>query len=72
MLNNIEVIIDLKKNTLNKLKTIEGIGDVKTIKLLSTIELVKRVYYDKNLDKIKLNIAPKVFDFMKNKFNDNK
>ena len=72
ILKSINEIGDLKNITLNKLKTIDGIGEVKAIKLLSAIELGKRVYYDKNLDKIKLNSANKVFDYMKNRFNDNK
>ena len=72
ILKSINEIGDLKNITLNKLKTIDGIGEVKAIKLLSAIELGKRVYYDKNLDKIKLNSANKVFDYMKDRFNDNK
>ena len=72
ILNNVNDISDLRNITLNKLKTIDGIGEVKAIKLLSAIELGKRVYYEKNMVKIKLNSAQKVFEFMKNDFNDNK
>lgn len=72
ILNGVSNISDLKYLTLNKLKEINGVGEVKAIKLLSAIELGKRVYYDKDIIKIKLNTAQKVFDYMKDKFNDNK
>jgi len=72
ILKNMEDVSNLKDLTLNKLKTIEGIGEVKAIKLLSAIELGKRVYYDKNIDKIKLNNTKLVYNYMKNKFKDNK
>ena len=70
ILNNIDDISELKDITLNKLKKIDGIGEIKAIKLLSAIELGKRVYYDKNLVKIKLNTAKKVFDYLKDNFSD--
>ena len=71
ILNSINDVSDLKDITLNKLKNIDGIGNVKAIKLLCAIELGKRVYYDKKIIKIKLNDANKVFNYMKDKFNDN-
>ena len=72
ILKNINDISDLKEMTLNRLKRIDGIGDVKAIKLLAAIELGKRVYYDKNLVKIKLNTANKVYEYIKNDFKDTK
>ena len=72
ILNNINDISELKDMTLNKLKNIEGIGEVKAIKLLSSIELGKRVYYDKNQTKIKLTTADKVFNFIKDDFKNKK
>ena len=71
ILKSIDDISNLKNMTINKLKMIDGIGEVKAIKLLSAIELGKRVYYDKNIEKIKLNSTTKVFEYMKDKFNDN-
>ena len=71
ILDLVDNIYELKDLTLNKLKTIEGIGDVKAIKLLSAIELGKRVYNDKTYNKIKLNSALKVYEFIKDEFSDN-
>lgn len=64
ILQNLNDITDLKDMSLNKLKNIDGIGEVKAIKLLSAIELGKRVYYEKNLQKIKMNTAKKVYIYM--------
>ena len=71
ILDLVDNIYELKDLTLNKLKTIEGIGNVKAIKLLSAIELGKRVYNDKTYNKIKLNSALKVYEFIKDEFSDN-
>ena len=71
ILDLVDNIYELKDLTLNKLKTIEGIGNVKAIKLLSAIELGKRVYNDKTYIKIKLNSALKVYEFIKDEFSDN-
>lgn len=65
ILKNLKDISDLKDISLNKLKQIKGIGEVKAIKLLSAIELGKRVYYDKNIAKIKLNSADKIYNYIK-------
>lgn len=72
IINSIKDISQLKDMTLNKLKKIDGIGEVKAIKPLSAIELGKRVYYDKNWSKIKLNTIEKVYEYMKSEFNDSK
>lgn len=64
ILNSIDDISDLKNISLNNLKNIKGVGEVKAIKLLSAIELGKRVYQDKKIDKIKMNSADKVFNYM--------
>ena len=71
VLSNIKEISELRFITLNKLKQLPGIGEVKAIKLLSALELGKRVYYDKKMDKIKINSSYKVFEYMKDKFKDN-
>lgn len=71
ILDLVDNIYELKDLTLNKLKTIEGIGNVKAIKLLSAIELGKRVYNAKTYNKIKLNSALKVYEFIKDEFSDN-
>ena len=72
ILNSINKITDLKYITLNKLKEIDGIGEVKAIKLLSALELGKRVYYEKEMVKIKMNSSDKVYEYMKNILKDEK
>ena len=72
ILKNIDDISDLKNITLNKLKNIDGIGDVKAIRLLSALELGKRVYYEKNMSKLKINTTSKVYEYMKDIFKDKK
>lgn len=69
ILHNINDISELKDITLNKLKEIKGIGNVKAITLLSALELGKRVYYNKNISKIRMNSADKVFYYMKDELN---
>lgn len=64
ILNSVNDISDLRNMTLNKLKNIKGVGEVKAIKILSSIELGRRVYQEKNFKKIKLNSADKVFNYM--------
>lgn len=65
ILKNLSDITDLKYMSLNKLKEIRGIGEIKAIKLLSAIELGKRVYYEHNMTKIKMNSADKVYKYLK-------
>lgn len=52
---------DLKTLTLNSLKNIKGIGEVKTIELLAAIELGKRIYLDKNITYEKLDNPEKIW-----------
>ena len=49
----------------DKLKQTKGIGEVKAITILSALELGKRVYYEKNISKIKMNSADKIYNYMK-------
>lgn len=65
IIQNVNDINELKELSFNKLMKIDGIGKVKAIKLLSAIELGKRVYYDKKMDNIKMNSAEKVYEYMK-------
>lgn len=68
-INNINDLKDLRVNTLSK---IDGIGSVKAITLLSSLELGKRVYYSKAKDKIKLNNAKVIYDYFKDIYNGEK
>lgn len=68
ILNEIKDIKNLKNITLNKLIQIKGIGKVKAIELMSSIELGKRVFIEENKDKIKLNNSTLIYEYFKNKF----
>lgn len=65
ILSKVNNIGELKNMTLNNLKKVNGVGEVKAIKLLSSIELGKRVYYDKEMIKIKMNSAEKIYEYIK-------
>ena len=65
ILSKINDITDLKDITLNSLKQIDGIGEVKAIKILASIELGKRVYLDNNLVNIKMDTPEKIYNYMK-------
>ena len=58
-------INNLRNISINKLINIKGMGRVKCIELLSSIELGKRVYYEKEKTNIKLNSANKIYDYFK-------
>lgn len=68
ILKNIENISELKNITLNKLIKIDGIGKVKAIELLASLELGKRVYYNNEKIDIKLNNTNKIFEYFKDLF----
>lgn len=72
LLTQIEDITDLKNITLNMLKQIDGIGEVKAIKLLASIELGKRVYTNKIMDNIKMDTPEKIYNYMKDEFQNKK
>ena len=54
--------------TYNKLIKIKGIGTVKAIEILASLELGRRVYYRNVKQKIKLNNTTLVFEHFKNLF----
>lgn len=72
ILKELKDIRELKNITYNKLTKIKGIGKVKAIELLASLELGKRVYYQTNKEKIKLNNTKKVFEYFKDIFIDEK
>ena len=57
---------------MNKLTKIEGIGEVKAIELLASIELGKRIFVNKENDNIKLNNSKKIYEYFKDMFFDEK
>ena len=68
ILSSVKSIHDLRNITINNLKAINGIGDVKAIELLCALELGKRVYLMKEKDKVKLNSSNLIFNYFKDLF----
>lgn len=68
VLNEIHDITNLRNITYNKLIKIKGIGSVKAIELLASLELGRRVYYTSLKDKVKLNNSSLIFNYFKNLF----
>lgn len=65
LLKEIKDITNLRDYSINKLIKIKGIKEVKAITLLSSIELGKRVYQNKEELNIKLDTAKKIYDYIK-------
>lgn len=63
---------DLKEISLNRLIKIKGIGEVKAIELLATIELGKRIFLKQNKNLNKLENAKEIFESIKYLFADAK
>ena len=55
-------IQELQEMTINKLTEIKGIGEVKAIELLATIELGKRIYIKKNKKREKLSDPKSIWE----------
>ncbi|MDD3048508.1 MAG: DNA repair protein RadC [Bacilli bacterium] len=73
ILSNINNISDLKDLNISNLSKIKGIGQVKSIELIASIELGRRVYYEKQMEnKIKLDNPSKIYEYFKYLINDNK
>lgn len=62
LINNIN---DLKNISFQKLKSIDGIGSVKAIEILSAIELGRRVFYKVEKEKIKLNNSKLIYEYFR-------
>ena len=67
ILKEIKDITELKDITINKLTSIDGIGEVKAITLLSSIELGRRVYSNKENINIKFNNSKEIYNYIKDK-----
>lgn len=72
ILSKVSDISELKNYTINALTNINGIGKVKAIELLCSIELGKRVYLTHEKDNIKLNSSTNIYNYFKNIFIDEK
>lgn len=63
---------DLKDASLNSLTKIKGIGEVKALELLATIELGKRIFLKEDIELKKLENATNIFKSVKYLFIDKK
>lgn len=71
LLSNIKNIDELKKYNISSLTKIKGIGTVKAVELIASLELGRRVHYEKKLDnKVKLNNPSIIYEYFKYKIND--
>lgn len=69
VLKLVKDVSDLKKLSLSKLISINGIGAVKAIEFLSALELGRRVYESKPLENdLRCNSAHKIFNHFKSEF----
>ena len=72
ILNSIDEMSDLKEITINKLLSIKGIGKVKALEIIATIELGKRIYIKANKTKVKYSNAIDIYKDNKEIFENNK
>lgn len=69
VLKLVKDVSDLKKLSLSKLISINGIGAVKAIEFLAALELGRRVYESKPLENdLRCNSAHKIFDHFRSEF----
>ncbi len=68
ILCKVKNINELKNFTINSLSQINGIGTVKAIELLASLELGRRVYYINDKKDIKLNNSNKIYEYFKDIF----
>lgn len=72
ILNYFNGIENLKDATKEQLQQIKGIGVVQALTLLSVIELGKRIYMIKPVDKVLLNNSKLIYEYMKYQLYDKK
>lgn len=61
---------DLKQASLSSLTKVKGIGEVKAIELLASIELGKRIFLNKQKEYKKLDTPKKIYEYTKYLFHD--
>lgn len=71
ILSNIEDISELKNITINGITNIKGIGVVKAVTLIASLELGRRVYYEKNIDNINIKNSEDIYNYFKYLIKDN-
>lgn len=68
ILKQYKSIYDLKNATVNTLSKIKGIGTIKAIEIIASLELGKRVYYTNEIVNIKMNSPKIIYKYFKNIF----
>lgn len=68
LLSELKDIKKLKDITINKLIKIDGIGEVKAIELLASIELGRRIFVRNEVENIKLNNSKKIYEYFREMF----
>ena len=68
VLSSIDSIKDLANISIDELSRIKGVGMVKAVTLLASLELGKRVYYIEQKEKVLLNSSKKIYEYFKNIF----
>jgi len=72
VLSLVKDVQGLNEITINKLLSIKGIGTVKAIELVATVELGRRIYREKNNIKINCSTAVDVYESNRGLFADKK
>lgn len=72
LLNLVDDISELKDITINRLLSIKGIGLVKAIEVIATIELGRRIYIEKKVNKTKCSTPEDIYLANKYLFKDKK
>lgn len=72
ILHKFSSVQNLKDITINNLTNIKGIGIVKAITLIASIELGKRVYYEKEVENTIIKKTEDIYNYMEMKVKFNK
>ncbi len=73
ILASTKTLADLKNLTINKLKLIRGLGEVKSITLIAALELGKRVFLMEEVpEKLKINCSVDAYRYFAHLINDKK
>ena len=70
ILKDLNHINELNTTSINKLSKINGVGKIKALTIIASLELGKRVYAKKDIPNIKLNNTDLVYSLFQDKFKD--
>ncbi len=72
LLSKFKNISELKDIELNTILDVKGIGMVKSIELMAAIELGRRVYFNKDIDGIRIKNSNDVYEYFNDLLKDKK